>query len=141
MKFLSPDIVLYPYKFTICPCIIYCCHVWAGAPSCYLEIVRQAIVTSRNGNRKIMQSIRIASRHPQRKRRWNQLSQFWRTSIKVMPIEKSYACHISTMSQGFKRSSKWRSNSPAHLFLYFFGAPSRFFISQNSFGSSVSFHG
>ena len=33
-------------------------------------------VTSRNGNRKIMQSIRITSRPTSRKRKWNQLSQF-----------------------------------------------------------------
>ena len=31
-------------------------------------------VTSRNGQRKIMQSIRITSRHPSRKRKLNQLS-------------------------------------------------------------------
>ena len=34
------------------------------------------LVTSRNGDRKIMQSIRIMSRPPSRKREWNQLSQF-----------------------------------------------------------------
>ena len=34
------------------------------------------VVTSRNGDRKIMQSIRIASKPPSRKRMWNQLSQF-----------------------------------------------------------------
>ena len=34
------------------------------------------LVTSRNGGRKIMQSIRITSRPPSRKRKWNQLSQF-----------------------------------------------------------------
>ena len=34
------------------------------------------LVTSRNGDRKIMQSIRITSRHASRKRKWNQLSQF-----------------------------------------------------------------
>ena len=34
------------------------------------------LVTSRNGDRKIMQSIRITSRPPWRKRKWNQLSQF-----------------------------------------------------------------
>ena len=33
------------------------------------------LVTSRNGERKIMQSIRITSRHTLRKREWNQLSQ------------------------------------------------------------------
>ena len=37
MKFLSPEVALYLYKSTICPCMEYCCHVWAGAPSCYLE--------------------------------------------------------------------------------------------------------
>ena len=35
MKFVSPEIALYLYKFTIQPCMEYCCHIWAGAPSCY----------------------------------------------------------------------------------------------------------
>ena len=34
------------------------------------------LVTSRNGDRKIMQSIKITSRPPMRIRKWNQLSQF-----------------------------------------------------------------
>ena len=34
------------------------------------------LVTSRNDDRKIMQSIKIASRSPSRKRKWNKLSQF-----------------------------------------------------------------
>ena len=34
MKFLSPEVALYLYKSTICPCMEYCCHVWAGAHSC-----------------------------------------------------------------------------------------------------------
>ena len=34
------------------------------------------LVISRNGDRKIMQTIRILSRPPLRKRKWNQLSQF-----------------------------------------------------------------
>ena len=38
MRFLSPEVVLFLYKSTICPCMEYCCHVWAGAPSCYLEL-------------------------------------------------------------------------------------------------------
>ena len=37
MKFLSPEVALYLYKSTIRPCMEYCCHVWAGAPSCYLN--------------------------------------------------------------------------------------------------------
>ena len=47
------------------------------------------LVTYRNGDRKIMQSIRITSRPPLRKRKWNQLSQFSESSTKVMPIEKT----------------------------------------------------
>ena len=39
MKSLSPEVVLYLYKSTICPCMEYCCHVWAGAPSCCLELL------------------------------------------------------------------------------------------------------
>ena len=39
MKFLSPDVALYLYKSTICPCMEYCCHVWAGSPSSYLELL------------------------------------------------------------------------------------------------------
>ena len=39
MKFLSAEVALYLYKSTIRPCMEYCCHVWAGAPSCYLELL------------------------------------------------------------------------------------------------------
>ena len=39
MKFLSPEVALYLYKSTIRPCMEYCCHVWAGAPSCCLELL------------------------------------------------------------------------------------------------------
>ena len=39
MKFLSPEVALYLYKSTIQPCMEYCCHVWAGAPNCYLELL------------------------------------------------------------------------------------------------------
>ena len=34
MNFLSPEVALYLYKSPIRPCMEYCCHVWAGAPSC-----------------------------------------------------------------------------------------------------------
>ena len=34
MKFLSPEVALYLYKS-----IIHLCHVWDGAPSCYLELL------------------------------------------------------------------------------------------------------
>ena len=39
MKFLSPEVALYLYKSTIGPCMEYCCHVWVGAPSCYLKLL------------------------------------------------------------------------------------------------------
>ena len=39
MKFLSPEVALYLYKSAIRQCIEYCCHVWAGAPSCYFELL------------------------------------------------------------------------------------------------------
>ena len=39
MNFLSPEVALYLYKSTICPYMKYCCHIWAGVPSCYLELL------------------------------------------------------------------------------------------------------
>ena len=39
MKFLSPEVALYLYKSTIRPCMEHCGHIWAGAPSCYLELL------------------------------------------------------------------------------------------------------
>ena len=41
MEFLSPEVTLCLDKSTICPCMEYCCHIWAGAPSCYLEKQKQ----------------------------------------------------------------------------------------------------
>ena len=38
MKVLSPEVPLYFYKSTTWPCMKYSCHVWAGAPICYLEL-------------------------------------------------------------------------------------------------------
>ena len=38
MKFLSPEVAMYVYKSIIHPCREYCCHVWSGATSCYLEL-------------------------------------------------------------------------------------------------------
>ena len=39
MKFLSPELALYLCKSSIRPCVEYCCHVWAGNPSCYLDLL------------------------------------------------------------------------------------------------------
>ena len=69
----------------------------------YIDI----LVTSRKGDRKIMQSIRITSRSLSRTRKWNQLSQFWRISTKVIPVEKTEACHISTGHWALICRNKW----------------------------------
>ena len=39
MKFLSPEVALYLCESTMQSCMDYCCHIWAGAPSCYLELL------------------------------------------------------------------------------------------------------
>ena len=39
VKLLSPEVALYLYKSTINPCMEYCCHISAVAPSCYLEML------------------------------------------------------------------------------------------------------
>ena len=39
MKFLFPEVAVYLYKSTICPCMEYYCLAWAGAPSYYLELL------------------------------------------------------------------------------------------------------
>ena len=47
------------------------------------------LVTFRNGDRKIMPSIRTTTTTPSTIRKWNQFSQFRWTSTKVIPIEKT----------------------------------------------------
>ena len=39
IRFVSPETALCLYKSTIHPCMEYCCQVWAGVPSCYLEFL------------------------------------------------------------------------------------------------------
>ena len=39
MKILSSQVAFYLYKSTTRPCVEYCCHVWAGAPIYYLDIL------------------------------------------------------------------------------------------------------
>ena len=39
LKFLSPEFALYLYISTIRPYMEYCCHVWTGAPTSYLELL------------------------------------------------------------------------------------------------------
>ena len=39
VKILSLEVALYLYKSTTWPCMEYCFHAWAGAPSCHLELL------------------------------------------------------------------------------------------------------
>ena len=39
MTFLSPEVALYLYESTIRPCMEYCFHLWADAPSYYLKLL------------------------------------------------------------------------------------------------------
>ena len=39
MKFLSPEVAMYLYKYIIHPCMEYWCHVWAGVPSSHFELL------------------------------------------------------------------------------------------------------
>ena len=39
MKFLSSGVALCHYKSTISPCMEYCCHIWPGDPSYFLNMV------------------------------------------------------------------------------------------------------
>ena len=59
---------------------------WARKETIDIDILE----TSRNGHRKIMQSIRIMSRPPLRKTKSNQLSQFWRTKSNTYKKDLSW---------------------------------------------------
>ena len=39
--FPSPEFSLYLGKSTIRPCMEYCCRIWAGAPSCCLDLLNK----------------------------------------------------------------------------------------------------
>ena len=39
MKFLSPEVALYLYKSTMRPCMEFFFLIWAGAPSCYFQLL------------------------------------------------------------------------------------------------------
>ena len=39
IKLFTPEVALYLYKSSICAYMEYCCHVWAGARSCYLHLL------------------------------------------------------------------------------------------------------
>ena len=68
----------------------FCRHRNPGSSCARKETVDiDILVTSRNGEIKIMQSIKITSRTPTRIRKWKQLRQFTWLFTKVIPTEKT----------------------------------------------------
>ena len=41
MKLPFPEVVLHLYNSIICPCMEYCCHILAGTPNCFFELLGQ----------------------------------------------------------------------------------------------------
>ena len=39
MKFISPEVILYLYKYTMRHFIECCCYIWVGSAMCYLYVV------------------------------------------------------------------------------------------------------
>ena len=39
MMFLFPKVPQYLHKYTVRPCMKYCCYFWAGSLSCYLLLL------------------------------------------------------------------------------------------------------
>ena len=75
------------------------------------------LVTSRNGDRKNMQSIRITSRPLSEIRKWNQLSKFRWASTRKIPIEKTQPGYLSITSQWFQ-SGKQRKDQQSCIFVF-----------------------
>ena len=46
MKFLSPGVAVYLCKSTRQSCLKHCCHVWAGAPNCYVDAASLKLVSA-----------------------------------------------------------------------------------------------
>ena len=95
------------------------------------------LITSRNGKRKIMQSIRITN--PSMIKKLNQLSQFRCSSTKVVPIEKTLTDYIFRMSRGFKKDNNWRISSPTYPFLWFI-LNFQVAVGSTSLGKTTVFH-
>ena len=84
---------------------------WIPESSCARKetVDTDILITSRNCDRKIMQSIRITSRSPSRIRKWNQFR--W-TSTKLIPVKQ---LELATFPQWNKGSREAASEGPAVL--------------------------
>ena len=95
------------------------------------------LVTSRNGDRKIMLAIRIISRPLLKIRKWSQFSQFRWTPTKVILIEETKAGYMPTMSQGFKRG---RDTSPDMKTVFHSWLYGRYIEIQSNLKTSKKLH-
>ena len=75
------------------------------------------LITSRDGDRQIMQSIRMTSGPHTKIKKWDQFSQFRWTFTKVITVQKTEASDISMIIQRFKKGSKCWTNNPTYPFL------------------------
>ena len=93
------------------------------------------LVTSGNGDRKTMQSIRITNRPPLRIRKWNQLSQFRWTSTKVIAIERLKGATFWRWAKGSREVASER-HAKSYLTI-----PSSSEEYQSRYDSSILMHG
>ena len=78
MKFLSPEVARHLYKSIIRSCMEYCCHVFAGAPRCFLELLDK--LQKRIG-RTVSPSLAAFLEHLAHRRNVSSLSFFYRIGI------------------------------------------------------------
>ena len=103
------EVGLYLYKFTILPWMEYCCHLWDGAPSCYLKMLDKlqkrifrtarcsfAVFHEPLGHRQNVASLRLSYRYYFGDVRLNRLTWFHFLILKEDLLEIAwFFCHHS----------------------------------------------
>ena len=106
---------------------LFCRKRVPGSSWLMKEVLDIDILITKNGDRKIMHPIWLTKRSVIKTRKRNQFGQFWWTSKKVIPIVKSSTGFKLTVSQGFQRGTKWKTNSPTYPFLQLIQGSNWFF--------------
>ena len=88
IKFISPDTVLYHYKFTnIQPSMEYCCYVWAGSPSYSLYML----------DKSLKQACRTVG--PSLAASLEQLGHFWNIPSLIFSVGTTYVdVHLNSLN-------------------------------------------
>ena len=103
-------------------------------------VYKDILVTSRNGDRKIMQSIGITSRPPSRiRKKWKQLSQSRWTSTKVIPIEKTSWLHFNSEPRVQEKQQVKDQQSCISVFVAYATFPSSNWEYQPRHNSSIPY--